>query len=162
RLARELVEFHPGVAVTGGAATASTNGLANALAVNALNELLGAVEQPGGIFFTPGVPPPGSPQPMQNGGTAKVLPLDRANPVHGAPEALRVREQLEKAAYTLSVGSFIDDTSALADLLLPDHSFLESWVDATPESGSIEAVTTVAGPVMKPLHQTRATADMLI
>src|SRR5262249_14348366 len=56
----------------------------------------------------------------------------------------------------------VDDTSVLADLNLPDHSFLESWVDTTPESGSIEAVTTVAGPVMKPLHQTRATADVLI
>src|SRR4029077_13979748 len=58
--------------------------------------------------------------------------------------------------------SFLDDTSVLADLILPDHSFLESWVDSAPESGSIEAVTTSAGPVMKPLYSTRATADVLI
>ena len=48
--------------------------------------------------------------------------------------------------FIASFGSFIDDTSALADLILPDHSFLESWVDSAPESGSIEAVTTVGGP----------------
>src|SRR6185295_4367934 len=73
-----------------------------------------------------------------------------------------VREALEKVPFIVSVGSFIDDTSSLADLILPDHSFLESWVDVTPESGSIEAVTTVAGPAMKPLYQTRATAEVLI
>ena len=49
-------------------------------------------------------------------------------------------------------GSFLDDTSALADLILPDHSFLESWVEAAPESGAAEAVATVAGPAMRPLY----------
>ena len=80
----------------------------------------------------------------------------------GAPKAWKVRETLEKIPFIASFGSFLDETSILADLILPDHSFLESWVDSTPESGSIEAVTTVAGPVMKPLYRTRATADVLI
>jgi anaerobic selenocysteine-containing dehydrogenase len=88
--------------------------------------------------------------------------LDEANPVYGTPKALKVRESLDRVAYIASFGSFVDDTSVLADLILPDHSFLESWVDTTPESGAIEAVTTAAGPVMKPLHQTRATSDVLI
>src|SRR4051794_1930200 len=42
RLARELVEFHPAVAVAGGPAVAHSNGLFHALAVNALSDLLGA------------------------------------------------------------------------------------------------------------------------
>ena len=33
--------------------SAHTNGLFNALAVNALNALVGSVEQPGGMYFTP-------------------------------------------------------------------------------------------------------------
>ena len=53
RLARELAETAPAVAIIGGTPLAYTNGLFNALAVNALNALLGSVEQPGGIFFTP-------------------------------------------------------------------------------------------------------------
>ena len=73
-----------------------------------------------------------------------------------------MREALEKVPFIASFGSFVDDTSVLADLILPDHSFLESWVDSAPESGSIEAVTTVAGPAMKPLYRTRATAEVLI
>jgi anaerobic selenocysteine-containing dehydrogenase len=163
RLARELVELQPAVAIIGGAPLAHSNGLFHALAVNALNELLGTVGQPGGIFFTPGVQPAPSPQPLQRTlQSAKVVLLDGANPVHGTPKAWQVREALERAEYIASFGSFIDDTSSLADLILPDHTFLESWVDVTPESGSIEAVTTVAGPAMKPLYQTRAMEDVVI
>jgi len=165
RLAHELVEFRPAVAVAGGPPLAHTNGLFHALAVNALNELLGAVGQPGGIFFTPGVsaePPAPSSQSLQSLAVAKVLLLDAANPVYGMPKAMKVREALEKVPFIASFGSFVDDTSALADLILPDHSFLESWVDSRPESGSIDAVTHVFGPAMKPLYQTRATADVLI
>ena len=40
----------------GGAPLAQTNGLFTALAVNALNELLGGVGRPGGVFFSPGLP----------------------------------------------------------------------------------------------------------
>ena len=164
RLARELVDFHPAVAVAGGPALAHSNGLFHALAVNALNDLVGAVEQAGGIFFTPGGQSPiPNPQSLQQAlSTAKLVVVDEANPVYSTPSALKVRETFEKAPFVVSFGSFVDDTSAYADLILPDHTFLESWVDTTPESGSIEAVTTVAAPVMKPLHQTRATADVLI
>jgi len=50
----------------------------------------------------------------------------------------------------------------LADLILPDHSFLESWVHSTPESGAKVAVASVAGPVMQPLHDTRSTPDVIL
>ena len=167
RLAHELVELGPAVAMIGGAPLAHTNGLFHALAVNALNALLGSVGQPGGIFFTPGfqpqLPSPRSPSPQSlQDLSAKVLLVDDVNPVFGAPKAWKVREALEKIPFIVSFGSFLDETSSLADLILPDHSFLESWVDSTPESGALEAVTTVAGPVMKPLHRTRAMADVLI
>ncbi len=64
--------------------------------------------------------------------------------------------------FIASFGSFLDETSSLADLILPDHSFLESWADAAPESGSLVAVASVAPPVMKPLYQTRAMPDVLL
>ena len=53
RLARELADISPSVAIVGGSPLAHSNGLFTALAVNALNVLLGTVEQPGGVFFTP-------------------------------------------------------------------------------------------------------------
>src|SRR5262245_48049069 len=165
RLARELVEFSPAVAIVGGAPLAQTNGLFTALAVNALNALAGTVEQPGGMFFTRGVQPARTAnlQAAVGGlGAAKLLVVDGANPVYGMPKAAGFREALEKIPYVASFGSFIDDTSAYADLILPDHSFLESWIESAAESGARDAVATVAGPVMKPLHNTRATADVLV
>jgi anaerobic selenocysteine-containing dehydrogenase len=47
-------------------------------------------------------------------------------------------------------------------LILPDHSFLESWVHAAPESGAKVVVSTVAPPVMQPLHDTRSTPDVFL
>jgi menaquinone reductase, molybdopterin-binding-like subunit len=91
-----------------------------------------------------------------------VLFVDGANPVHGTPVAWKVKDALMQVPYIVSFGNFIDETSVLADLILPDHSFLESWVQSMPESGAKVAVTSVAGPVMQPLHDTRSTPDVLL
>src|SRR3954466_13752737 len=51
RIARTLADVQPAVAFIGGAPLAHTNGLFHAVAVNALNAVLGNVGQPGGVFF---------------------------------------------------------------------------------------------------------------
>ena len=181
RLARQFAGTRPAVAIIGGPPLAHTNGLFSALAVNALNALVGSVEQPGGLSFTPQLsltavaktqaaapPAPGSLDRVAAGilsaGSSpfQMLLLDGANPVYAAPRAWRVREAFEKVPYIASFGSFLDDTSILADLILPDHTFLEAWAEAVPESGATIAVASVAPPVMSPLHQTRATPDVLL
>jgi len=181
RLARQFAGTSPAVAIVGGPPLAHTNGLFNALAVNALNALVGSVEQPGGLFFTPQLDlaaaakaqaaAPPAPRSLDRftadilsaGPSApEVLFIDGANPVYTAPRSWRVREAFEKIPYIASFGSFLDETSILADLILPDHTFLESWAEAVPESGATAAVASVAPPVMSPLHQTRATADVLL
>ena len=183
RLARELVLNQRATAIIGGAPLAQTNGLFNALAVNALNALLGSVGQAGGIFFTARPPLPSansfpateSPQ----GGYAalrqlvqeilldrplarRVLLLYEANPVFALPPESQVRAALERIPFIVSFGSFIDETSVMADLILPDHSPLESWLDDVPESGTTLAVAALAPPVMRPLHDTRAMPDVLL
>jgi anaerobic selenocysteine-containing dehydrogenase len=181
RLAAEITEMRPAVAMIGGPALAHTNGLFAALAVNALNALLGAVDKPGGMSFTPqwnvgvaakvtsvSTSSTGLLQQLSatalagEAGAPQVLMLDGANPVFDAPKGWRVREALEKVPYIVSLGSFLDETSSLADLILPDHSFLESWAESIPESGSLVAVASAAAPTMAPLHQTRATVDVLL
>jgi anaerobic selenocysteine-containing dehydrogenase len=179
RLARELAERSPSLAVIGGPPLAQTNGLFNAVAVNALNALVGSVEQPGGLFFTPQMDVaaaaklPGTAGEatrlaemaggLSSGGTpVQVLFVDGLNPVFSAPRAWKVREALGNVPYIVSFGSFLDETSILADLILPDHSFLESWTEGIAESGSMTAVASAAPPVMMPLHQTRSTPDVLL
>ena len=189
RLARECagspsvypqVRTLPGLAVIGGAALAQTNGLFNALAVNALNALVGSVGTPGGMFFAPqlnvsaAAKLPGTRGPArtlqqlvsfllsEHGAETRALLLDGVNPVFTAPRAWKVRDALGTVPFIVSFGSFLDETSILADLILPDHSFLESWSEGVPESGSATAVVSAAPAVMKPLHETRATPDVLL
>jgi menaquinone reductase, molybdopterin-binding-like subunit len=179
RLSGMFAEASAAVAMIGGAPLAHTNGLFNALAVNALNALVGAVGRPGGVLFTPMVPAftPASWRSedgrqlegvatallTRGAGAPQIVVVDGgANPVFTAPPAWRVREALEQVPFLASFSSFLDETTALADLILPDHSFLESWVDAVPESGAAMAVVSVAPPVMKPLHNTRAMPDVLL
>jgi menaquinone reductase, molybdopterin-binding-like subunit len=167
RLAVEFAEHGPSVAVIGGGPLAHTNGLVQALAVNALNALVGSIGVPGGVSFMPQSPDAGASSRSLNdmlSSTAapQVLLLDDANPVFGAPAAWKVGDALRKVPFIASFGSFLDETSVLADLILPDHSFLESWVESVPESGATTAVTTVAGPAMRPLYDTRAMGDVLL
>ena len=171
RLAREFAERRPAVAIIGGAPLAHTNGLFSALAVNALNALVGNFGEAGGIAFTPqlNIARPRAAgfrlSPQGDGthiGEAQVLLIDGANPVYHALPVWKLDETLPRLPFIVSFGSFLDETSILSDLILPDHSFLESFVDAAPESGSMVAVLGVAPPVMKPLHDTRATPDVLL
>ena len=126
--------------------------------------LAGSVNQPGGVLFTAqGVQTPTRPlSEIIAGAAPKVLLIDDVNPVYGSPAASKVADALKRIPFIVSFGSFIDETSALADLILPDHSFLESWVDAAPESGSPKAVPAKFGPVMRPLYDTRSTPDVLL
>ncbi len=178
RLGRAFAEMRPAVAIIGGPPLAQTNGLFSALAVNALNALVGSVEQSGGVFFTPqlgtvhAVAGAAAPGPsiekvaagiLAGGATAtQVLLVDGANPVFTTPPSWKVRDAFERVPFIASFSSFLDETSVLADLILPDHSFLESWIDVLPEAGATMAVASVAPPVMRPLHQTRAMPDVLL
>jgi anaerobic selenocysteine-containing dehydrogenase len=183
RLAHEIAAADASAVIIGGAPLAQTNGMFNALAVNALEALVeGGHGQPI-LSFTPqpfiatGVSGAASSVDMQGSFSAmsaftqailkgqrtpKVLLLYDANPVFGAPASLQVREALAKIPYIVSFGSFVDETSACADLILPDHAPLESWVDDVAESGASESVISIAPPAVHPLHNTRAMPDVLL
>lgn len=180
RLARQFSEARPAVAIVGGAPLAHSNGLFTALAVNALNALVGALDRAGGVSFTPQldvaaaaqVSSPAQPagatleslaaEGLSGGVSPQVVLVDGTNPVFTTPPGWRVGEWLGQVPYIVSFGQFLDETSILADVILPDHSSLESWAEALPESGAQTAVASVAPPVMRPLHQTRATPDVLL
>lgn len=182
RLARELAAHQPALAMIGGAALAHTNGAFNALAVNALNQLLGNVGKEGGILFTPqpssaisGSPAAAttpaaslasilslSSQIRIGSQPPKILMVYDANPVFATPPDLALSETLGKIPFIVSFGSFIDETSSLADLILPDHSYLESWSDDVPEAGTELSVLSLAPPAMHPLHDTRSMPDVLL
>ena len=163
RLAREFATHAPAVAMIGGAPLAHTNGVFHAHAVNTLNHAANALNQPGGLSFVPQSSQAAT-RPLKEilDAAPKVLLIDDVNPVFASPASWKVADALKRVPFIVSFGSFVDETSALADLILPDHSFLESWVDAAPESGSAKAAPSKFGPVMRPLYDTRSTPDVLL
>lgn len=56
RLALEMVEHRPAISVADGNAGAATNGLGTAMAIHALNALLGNLERPGGMLVQQALP----------------------------------------------------------------------------------------------------------
>jgi len=183
RIAREAAANSPAVALIGDAGTAQSNGLFNARAVNILNVLLGSVGKPGGLNFSPALPLRGTELLRSKAELARpegpgsvptydviasgtkppqVLFLHDANLLFSSPASQGYRALIEKAGFIASFGSFTDETSAFADLILPDHSPLESWLDDAPESGSLLTVASLAPPAMAPLHNTRSMPDVLL
>jgi len=182
RLAYEITGSGQSAAIIGGAPLAHTNGLFNALAVNALESLVDAGSGEASILSFMPEAPIGGAAPAANpvwGSYAalntftqiilgdlpnapKVLMVHDSNPVFSAPPGARVREAIAKVPYVVSFGNFVDETSALADLILPDHAPLESWLDDVPESGAKQMVASLAPPAVRPLHNTRAMPDVLL
>ncbi|HWP69589.1 MAG TPA: molybdopterin-dependent oxidoreductase [Gemmatimonadaceae bacterium] len=93
-----------------------------------------------------------------NGGTVRVLFIRGANPVHALPKAMQFAEGLTKVPLKVSFSSYPDETSELCDVVLPDSHSLESWGDSEPVRG----VLGLQQPVMDPVFNTRAAADVML
>ena len=182
RIAEEFATMGPGLAIGGGEAGAHTNGRFNLSAIYALNHLVGSAgRQPGqgGVVFNP-TPPidglkntgvAGSPADWERmvddlkSGRTKVLMVHGANPLHSLPTAAGFRDALEgSSAFVVSFSSFLDDTSLMADLVLPVRSHLEEWGDDIPQPGPGFQVMGIQQPVVNPLGDLdpRSFADTLL
>ena len=166
-LARNFAASRPAVAIGGGSAGASTNGLFNLEAIYALNYLVGSVGEEGGVKLNPGSPWTNVPSTSKVGsledwtriteqirsGQTNLLLLHGADPVHGLPDSLQLRNAIEQAddLMIVSFSPFLDDTSALADLILPDRVSLEDWGDDITEPGPGYQMVGLQQPVVNPL-----------
>ena len=94
--------------------------------------------------------------------TAEILLLHEANPLYAYPAAGHLRTALEKTPFIASFASFLDESSVMADLILPTHTYLERWRDDVPEPGVGFPVRTLGQPAVKPRFNTRDSADVLL
>ena len=167
KLARSFARTRPSVAIGGGSAGAQSNGLFSLEAIYALNYLVGSVGAKGGVKFNPDSPWDGVPASSKVGsledwiriteqirnGQTKMLMLHGADPVHGLPESLRLRDAIAQAddLFVVSFSPFLDETSVMADLILPDRVYLEDWGDDISEPGPGYQVVGLQQPVVNPL-----------
>ena len=90
------------------------------------------------------------------GGRVKMLLVHGSNPVYAAPQ-VGFADALA-SVFTVSFSSASDETTELADLILPDHTPYESWGDSQPITG----LRLLQQPTVRPLMDTRATGDVLL
>jgi anaerobic selenocysteine-containing dehydrogenase len=168
RIARDFAGAERPLVIAGGAAVACLEPAAF------LNRLVDNLGKPGGVFITNAARldpfaelraarPARAPWSLSLGDDqlkgAEALLIHGTNPVFLDPA---MEEKLKAVPFLASFSHFLDETALIADLVLPDHTFLESWdlVAAFP-AGPKQAVT-LAAPVVKPEFDSRQTADTLI
>jgi anaerobic selenocysteine-containing dehydrogenase len=93
---------------------------------------------------------------------AEALFLYYCNPVFSSPEPERARRALQIVPFIVSFSPYIDETTAYADVVLPDHTYLERWQDVIPAPLGPYTLVGLRQPAVKPLHDTMNTGDVLI
>ncbi len=85
-----------------------------------------------------------------------------ANPAFSLPSPEKTREALGKIPFVVSFSPFMDDTTAMADLVLPDHTYLEGLQLEVPAAGTGIPMLTLRQPAVEPLYKTRGTGDVIL
>ncbi len=91
-------------------------------------------------------------------GAIELAVIYDVNPVFTMPGAADFQGALAQVPFVVNLSSLPDETTALADLLLPAHHALESWGDSNPRHG----VHGLMQPTMQPVFDTRHVGDLLI
>lgn len=182
RLAREFVRQRPAVAISGRVEGPTQ------VAIHLLNVLAGSINVKGGVLLprridygvmgkqaipshAPILKADDTPDPL-TGLTQKFIAgepyktdalfLYYTNPVFSRPNGDKFKDALAKIPFIVSFSPFMDETTALADLVLPDRTFLERWQDVPTSTLDGFPVLGISRPVRKTLYNTRHTGDVIL
>lgn len=173
RAATMLKKHSPSLVISGASAEGHEHGYESAAAAMLLNILLGNV----GETILPGQDFPLPQLAAREGNTADLLNFAKGlkdkrfdtvffygtNPVYTAPASLGLEEHLAKVPFKVAFSMFRDETSALADLVLPIRSAQEDWGTHVAGYQPDEPVLAFQQPLMEPLYQTtRGMGDLLL
>ncbi len=174
-LARTFGKYARPTAIPGGEVAGQTNGASATAAILALNALAGHLAYDASAFWlTPKLPDAAFTAAAiakfsdvqklidrMRAGEVDVL-LVHGNPLFEIPAEAGFAEGLAKVPTVISFSSEVDETVVQSNLVLPDHSFLESWgYQIVTPPGDRPAISGQQ-PVVSALYDTRATADVLL
>lgn len=92
----------------------------------------------------------------------EALFLFHTDPLFSHPKRDTFIKAFEKIPFIVSFSPFLDETSLHADLILPDHTFLERWQGSPVRHISGSSLFSLGRPAVEPVHSTRDSADFLI
>lgn len=143
--------------VIAGASVVHTNSLDPVIASHYVNLILGNIGRKGGVLPPATLAPTGfgEDRPDLALKRSRVVLLDDVNPAYTLPPSSGVLDALSRAEMVIGISSFLDDSGAWADLLLPTHHAFESEVVLIPAVSPQPAVT-IGIPFVEPLYDTRA------
>ena len=179
RLARDLVRAKRPLVLVGSEFGQGLGGVDLAAGLS-LNVLLGRVNAAGGMTLLPAAEPvvEGAPNAAelasrdllayldrvgkQEVRTPDVLMVYEANPVYALPHAERMSKLMEGIPFIVSFSPFMDETAAMADLILPSSLCLERFEDAYTPYGLGQTLYTAAVPVVSPVFDTKPAPDFIL
>ncbi|MFQ5586582.1 MAG: molybdopterin-dependent oxidoreductase, partial [Thermodesulfobacteriota bacterium] len=169
-LAREFATTRRSLAIGGEGAASCENGVSHLVAVNVLNHLGGNTGRKGGILPNPDTPLRGSSSFKGIGDLSmaastsrlKTLILYNANPLFMIPKGMNLEGAFRKIPFITSFSPFMDESTGMADLILPTHTSLEDWGDDFTEPSVGYPVATIMQPVVSPFYNTKGAGDIFI
>lgn len=178
-LAKQLASAKRPLVIAG--STFGQGGGQNTVAAGlALNLLLGRLNRPGGIYALPAAPR------VVQGSMAReqilandfvdymlklgagqvqapeVLLVHEANPAYALPQTELMTQALDKVPFLVSFSSFMDETAAMADLVLPNPMVMERIEDMYTPYGSGWVNYSLAMPVVAPVYGAQPAADVML
>ena len=91
----------------------------------------------------------------------EVLLTYHSNPVWNMPAQEKVRQAIATFDYVISIDVQVNETTEWADLILPDHTYLESTVAFMCEPPAVRGLV-LRQSVIEPLYNTRDATEILI
>ena len=101
-------------------------------------------------------------QSVNDGYEVDVLLVAGANPLYTLPDTASVKAAMDKIGMIVSFSPYMDETAMYADLILPNHMYLERYTDVACSVGLNKPYKGLAKPVVKPLFHTRYTGDVVL
>ena len=168
-IAKEFAATRPSLAIGGENTASYQGGISNLVAVNILNHLAGNIGIKGGVIANPEVSGGMDFKNNMTGliegalaGHVKTLIVYNTNPFFTTPPSAKAKESLGKVPLIVSLSSFMDETTAMADLVLPSNTSFEDWGDDFAEPGVGKSVYTIMQPAVNRLFNTRGAGDTVL
>ena len=92
----------------------------------------------------------------------QVLFVVGANPLYSMVDAEAAAKAFDKIPLVVSFSSYMDETASQADLILPNHIYLERFEDVPFAQGFPKPIIGLTQPVVEPQFNTRHTGDVII
>ena len=90
-----------------------------------------------------------------------VLLINEANPAFTLGEK-NILQAVDQIPFVVSFSPFMDETTSLADLVLPSPTFLERWDDSYNCLGVPFPVYGLTKPIFPPLHDTQSLGEAVL